>query len=82
MLLKYAYGWEKLELVVYVTLRKCSRACIFAEYFYVTLGYAYVGGKLVLSPQGRVLDHVHICCLSIWMGKIGIGCICHLKEVF
>ena len=68
---------EKLELVVYVTLRKCSRAC---EYF--SPRYAYVGGKLVLSPQGRVLDHVHICCLSIWMGKIGIGCICHLKEVF
>ena len=32
----------KLELVVYVTLRKCSRAC---EY-----RYAYEGGKLVLSP--------------------------------
>ena len=67
---------KKLELVVYVTLRKCSRAC---EYF---SRYAYEGGKLVLSPQGRVLDHVHICCLSIWMGKIRIGCICHLKEVF
>ena len=44
LLLKYAYGWEKLELVVYVTLRKCSRAC---EYF--SPRYAYVGGQLVLS---------------------------------
>ena len=40
----YAYSeWEKLELVVYVTLRKCSRAC---EYF--SPRYAYVGGQLVL----------------------------------
>ena len=42
---QYAYGWPKLELVVYVTLRKCSRAC---EYF--SPRYAYVGGQLVLSP--------------------------------
>ena len=41
----YVYVWEKLELVVYVTLRKCSRAC---EYF--SPRYAYVGGQLVLSP--------------------------------
>ena len=46
MLLKYAYGNEKLESVVYVTLRKCSRACA-----YFSPRYAYVGLKLVLSPQ-------------------------------
>ena len=45
MLLKYAYGNEKLESVVYVALRKCSRAC---EYFFPR--YTYVGGQLVLSP--------------------------------
>ena len=40
----YVGGKEKLELVVYVTLRKCSRAC---EYF--SPRYANVGGQLVLS---------------------------------
>ena len=40
----YVYVWEKLELVVYVTLRKCSRSC---EYF--SPRYANVGGQLVLS---------------------------------
>ena len=45
MLLKYACGKENLESVVYVTLRKCSRACA-----YFSPRYAYVGGQLVLSP--------------------------------
>ena len=40
---------------LYVTLRKCSRSC---EYF--SPRYAYVGGQLVLSPQGRVLDNVYL----------------------
>ena len=40
----YVYVWEKLELVVYVTLRKCSSTC---EYF--SPRYAYEGGKLVIT---------------------------------
>ena len=45
--------WEKLELVVYVTLRKCSRAC---EYFSICLCRWTIG----IVTLRKVLDHVYL----------------------
>ena len=43
VLLKYAYRWPKLVLVVCVNLKNCSRSCV-----YVLLKYAYGKEKLEL----------------------------------